>query len=76
MESILKLIERYGVNALLVAAIFWMNNRIVVLEENLIDCYEARIVESLRASKDTTITQAPKHYAVLVRKPKVKKRRA
>lgn len=77
METALKLIKEYGINAVLAIALVWMNSRVDRVENLLFECYEARIIETkLNANRDTSIDSSIKQYAVLVREPKVKKRRA
>lgn len=75
METALKLIKEYGINAVLAIGLLYMNNRVTKVEEKLFDCYEARIIETrLNANNDSTVTDCCKQYAVLVREPKIKKK--
>lgn len=77
METALKLIRDYGINAVLAIALVWMNSRVDRVENLLFDCYEARIIETkLNANKDNTVDIGVKQYAVLVREPKIKKKHA
>lgn len=77
METALKLLKEYGISAALAFGLVYMNTRVTKLEDKLIDCYETRIIETkLRANNDTTINDCCRQYAVLVREPKIKKKRA
>jgi len=77
METALKLLKEYGINAVLAFGLIWMNTRVSTLEEKLFECYEARIVETkLNANKDKSINTRLKQYAVLVQEPKIKRKRA
>lgn len=40
MKEILVIINKYGVNALLVAAVFWLNSRLSDVENRLYNCYD------------------------------------
>lgn len=75
METALKLLKEYGINAVLAFGLLYMNHRVSNLEEKLFDCYEARINQSLWANNDSQAIDNNRSYAVLVQEPKVRKTR-
>ena len=76
METALKLIKEYGINAVLALALVWMNSRVDRVESLLFECYEARIIETKLNANSENISDCCRQYAVLVREPKIKRRRA
>ncbi len=76
METALKLIKEYGINAVLALALVWMNTRVTRVEDLLFECYEARIIETKLNANSESITDCCKQYAILVREPKIKRKKA
>jgi len=69
MEWFIKIGKQYGVTGFLAIWLFWTNQRLTKVEDELYKCYDRSVtIRSNQSSKDIIISE--KQYAVLTKKEK------
>lgn len=71
--DILKAIRDYGINAILVVAVIWMNSRVNEVELKLYDCFQHRIDEKWRNFYPNPQVTSMKNFAILPEEIKIRK---
>jgi hypothetical protein len=69
MEWFIKIGKQYGVTGFLAIWLFWTNQRLTKVEDELYKCYDRSVtIKSNQSSRDIIISE--KQYAVLTKKEK------
>lgn len=69
MEWFIKIGKQYGVTGFLAIWLFWTNERLTKVEDELYKCYDRSVtIKSNQSSRDIIISE--KQYAVLTKKEK------
>jgi hypothetical protein len=70
IENIGELLKKHGV---WVIVALYLNNKVEAIEEQLYDCYEARIIENKNPITDRKLASPERTYAILPSKCKTVK---